>query len=234
MDSNYWSRHGETPLGRAMWFPRTAPPARRGTDPERDEKFESGFLQRRVIYEPRGTTPQVMAASAPHMWRATPGPRMVVFFPQRRIGSSSKSGPPARSLVASGGSGFIVKYPDRVATLTLVCPTVLNPRSLAPLGARLMVLTGDHGLGARRVRIQNKYEFIGHIAREDPIYTSIAYSEPSITIAGNNAIVRHRESIEAHSRGKRYLLEFGVLRVWQKQDDQWRLLARQGWKPEIS
>ena len=83
-------------------------------------------------------------------------------------------------------------------------------------------------------RIQNKYEFIGHIAREEPIYTSIAYSDPSITIAGNNAIVRHRESIEAYSRGKRYLLEFGVLQVWQKQDDQWRLLARQGWKPEIS
>src|SRR6516165_9328454 len=130
--------------------------------------------------------------------------------------------------------GFIAKYPERVATLTLVCPTVLNPRSLAPLGARLMVLTGDHGLGARRVQIQNKYEFIGHIAREDPIYTSIAYSEPSITIAGNNAIVRHRESIEAHTRAKRYLLEFGVLQVWQKQDDQWRLLARQGWKPEIT
>ena len=83
-------------------------------------------------------------------------------------------------------------------------------------------------------RTQNKYEFIGHIAREDPIYTSIAYSDPSITIAGNNAIVRHRESIEAHTRAKRYLLEFGVLQVWQKQDDQWRLLARQGWKPEIS
>ena len=48
--------------------------------------------------------------------------------------------------------GFIAKYPDRVATMTLVCPTVLNPRSLAPLGARLMVLTGDHGLGARRVQ----------------------------------------------------------------------------------
>ena len=33
-----------------------------------------------------------------------------------------------------------------------MCPTVLNPRSVAPLGARLLVLTGDHGLGARRVR----------------------------------------------------------------------------------
>jgi len=50
--------------------------------------------------------------------------------------------------------GFIAKYPDRVAMLTLVCPTVLNPRSLAPLGARLMVLTGDHGLGARRVQAE--------------------------------------------------------------------------------
>jgi len=38
-DSNYWSRHGETPLGRAMWFPRRAPPARRGADPERDESY---------------------------------------------------------------------------------------------------------------------------------------------------------------------------------------------------
>ena len=34
----------------------------------------------------------------------------------------------------------------------MVCPTVLNPRSLAPLGARLLVVTGDRGLGARRVR----------------------------------------------------------------------------------
>src|ERR1700746_2708440 len=48
MDSNLWSRHGETSFGRAMWFPRTAPPARRGTDPERNEKFESGFLRQLV------------------------------------------------------------------------------------------------------------------------------------------------------------------------------------------
>ena len=46
MDSNYWSRHRETPLGRrARWFPRTAPPARRGADPEWDEKFESISLR---------------------------------------------------------------------------------------------------------------------------------------------------------------------------------------------
>jgi pimeloyl-ACP methyl ester carboxylesterase len=48
--------------------------------------------------------------------------------------------------------GFIAAHPERIASLTLVCPTVLNPRSLAPLGAKLMVVTGDHGLGAGRVQ----------------------------------------------------------------------------------
>ena len=59
MDSNYWSRHGETPLGRAMWFPLTAPPARRGTDPERDEEFESISLQQGVC------KPSVPASTLP-------------------------------------------------------------------------------------------------------------------------------------------------------------------------
>jgi ubiquinone/menaquinone biosynthesis C-methylase UbiE len=48
--------------------------------------------------------------------------------------------------------GFIAKHSERIASLTLVCPTVLNPHSLAPLDARLLVVTGDHGLGARRVQ----------------------------------------------------------------------------------
>jgi SAM-dependent methyltransferase len=48
--------------------------------------------------------------------------------------------------------GFIGERRERIASLTLVCPTVLNPRSLAPLGARLLVVTGDLGLSARRVQ----------------------------------------------------------------------------------
>ena len=48
--------------------------------------------------------------------------------------------------------GFIAKHSERIASLTLVCPTVLNPHSLALLDARLLVVTGDHGLGARRVQ----------------------------------------------------------------------------------
>ena len=78
--------------------------------------------------------------------------------------------------------------------------------------------------------IQNRFEFINNIADKKTMYTSITYSEPSTTIAGDNAIVRHRESVEAHSDEKAWSVEFGVLQIWQKQDSQWRLLARQGWK----
>jgi Domain of unknown function (DUF4440) len=78
--------------------------------------------------------------------------------------------------------------------------------------------------------IQDKSQFINNIANKKTIYTSITYSAPSITITGNNAIVRHRESVEAHTDEKLYSVEFGVLQIWQKQDSQWRLLARQGWK----
>lgn len=48
--------------------------------------------------------------------------------------------------------GFAAAYPQRLASLTLLCPAVLDPRALAPLAGRLLVVTGDHGPGARRVR----------------------------------------------------------------------------------
>ena len=48
--------------------------------------------------------------------------------------------------------GFLSQYPERVASLTVLCPAVLDTRTLAPLGERLLVVTGDRGPGARRVR----------------------------------------------------------------------------------
>jgi SAM-dependent methyltransferase len=48
--------------------------------------------------------------------------------------------------------GFIAGHPQRLASLTLLCPAVLDPQVLAPLGRRLMVIAGDRGLGARRIQ----------------------------------------------------------------------------------
>jgi pimeloyl-ACP methyl ester carboxylesterase len=48
--------------------------------------------------------------------------------------------------------GFASTHPERIASLTLLCPAVLDTRTLAPVAGRLLVVTGDHGPGARRVR----------------------------------------------------------------------------------
>jgi SAM-dependent methyltransferase len=48
--------------------------------------------------------------------------------------------------------GFLAKYPQRVASLAFLCPAVLDPQVVAALGERLLVVTGDRGLGARRVK----------------------------------------------------------------------------------
>jgi ketosteroid isomerase-like protein len=56
-------------------------------------------------------------------------------------------------------------------------------------------------------------------------------SEPTVTVAGNNAIVRHVFSGETASDGKPASARVGVLQVWQKQQDgRWKLLARQAFK----
>src|SRR5437868_14558628 len=47
---------------------------------------------------------------------------------------------------------FMSRCPERIASLTLLCPVVLHPQSLAPLAERLLVVTGDRGPGARRVQ----------------------------------------------------------------------------------
>jgi SAM-dependent methyltransferase len=48
--------------------------------------------------------------------------------------------------------GFAAHHPDRVASLTLLCPAALDPGSLRELAPRLLVVTGDHGPGPRRVK----------------------------------------------------------------------------------
>jgi SAM-dependent methyltransferase len=48
--------------------------------------------------------------------------------------------------------GFTSRVPERIASLTLLCPMVLDTPTLATLQTRLLVVSGDQGSGARRVR----------------------------------------------------------------------------------
>jgi SAM-dependent methyltransferase len=49
-------------------------------------------------------------------------------------------------------TGFAQTHPERIASLTLVCPPRLDPNSLRALGARLVIIAGDQGPPAAMVR----------------------------------------------------------------------------------
>ena len=42
-------------------------------------------------------------------------------------------------------TGFLHAYPERTASLTLVCPPRVDPSALRALGARLLFIVGDQG-----------------------------------------------------------------------------------------
>ena len=78
--------------------------------------------------------------------------------------------------------------------------------------------------------IEDKAQFIDVIAGKRTIYKVATHADQSITLAGDNAIVRHIFSTETESGGKPGSARVGVMQVWQKQDGQWRLLARQAFR----
>ena len=49
-------------------------------------------------------------------------------------------------------TGFVQAHPERIASLTLICPPRLDPGALRALGARLVVIAGDQGRPAAMVR----------------------------------------------------------------------------------
>ena len=47
---------------------------------------------------------------------------------------------------------MLARHPERVASLTLLCPAALDHTALRPLSGRLLIITGDQGPGALRVQ----------------------------------------------------------------------------------
>ena len=98
--------------------------------------------------------------------------------------------------------------------------------------AKLESLVSDQlSYGHSGGRIETKKEFVEVVATKKSVYKSIELSNQTVTVAGNNAIVRHAwESESGTGDGKWNVSKIGVLQVWQKEPSGWKLLARQAFK----
>jgi ketosteroid isomerase-like protein len=78
--------------------------------------------------------------------------------------------------------------------------------------------------------LESKAQYIDVIVSKKTIYKSISLQEPSVTVAGPNAIARHIFVAETEANGQPGNARVGVLQVWQKQGANWKLLARQAFR----
>ena len=77
-------------------------------------------------------------------------------------------------------------------------------------------------------RVETKEQFINGVMTRKAVVKSLAFPELKVAVVGNAAIARHIWLSESELDGKTTTTKIGVLQVWQKQDGDWKLLARQG------
>ncbi len=79
--------------------------------------------------------------------------------------------------------------------------------------------------------IENKAEFVEHIASGKSVFVTIDLSDQTISVKQNTAVVRHTLNATTNDGGKPGAVKIKVLLVFEKEKGQWKLLARQAVKP---
>jgi ketosteroid isomerase-like protein len=104
----------------------------------------------------------------------------------------------------------------------------LTKAMLAGDRAGLMAVTHERlSYGHSAGRIENRQQFIDPLANKTSIFRSMTVSDQTIDVVGDDAIVRHVLRGESESNGRVNPVNIGILQVWKKQADGWKLLARQ-------
>ena len=78
--------------------------------------------------------------------------------------------------------------------------------------------------------VQNKSEFIKDVLSGPVKFFQIDNANQMITVTDNTATVRNICSIKGTRDGAALDLKIGILMIWIKKGDGWKLLARQGYK----
>jgi ketosteroid isomerase-like protein len=79
--------------------------------------------------------------------------------------------------------------------------------------------------------VQNKQQFIKGFTSKSSVFLTIDLTGQKITVVGNTAIVHHVLSATTNDAGKGPgTVKLGIMEVWVKQKNDWKLLARQAVK----
>ena len=146
-----------------------------------------------------------------------------------------------RSIAASGLGGAAMLAAHRVTSPAQAADEPMPAETVEAF--RKAMIAGDHAAfdalcaaqlsyGHSTGKIQTKEEFIADATSGKAKWKALEFANVRNTVAGPNAISRFTLNGELESDGKVTPIGIGVLMVWQKQGNAWKLLARQGFKTE--
>ena len=128
-----------------------------------------------------------------------------------------------------GAAPALAQSADEAAVAKAV--EALRTAMLAGDKAKLLELASDqlsygHSSGKR----ETKAVFVDVIAGKKTIYKTLTFSDQSIAVAGNMAIVRNVLTTDVEVEGRPSSAKAGVMQVWAKTGSDWKLYARQAFK----
>ena len=98
----------------------------------------------------------------------------------------------------------------------------------AALGA---LVADDLSYGHSGGRIDTKASFVADLLDGKSDFVTIAITDQTVKLSQDVAVIRHTLTGQTLDGGKPGNVTIKVLQVWQRQDGQWRLLARQAVRP---
>jgi len=78
--------------------------------------------------------------------------------------------------------------------------------------------------------VESKTDFVEKIASGKSDFVTIDLADQTISVSGNTAIIRHKLNATTNDNGKPGEVHLFVLLIFQKEQKQWKMLARQAVK----
>jgi len=81
--------------------------------------------------------------------------------------------------------------------------------------------------------VEDKTEFVDKIASGKSDFVTIGLKDQTIRVNGKTAVVRHKLDATTLDNGKQGEVHLSILLIFQKENKQWKLLARQAVKTAL-
>ncbi len=114
--------------------------------------------------------------------------------------------------------------------LTALVETMRKAMMEADKAVLEKIASNDLSYGHSSGLIEDKATFVNSIVSGKFSFVKIDFPDVTVKIVGNTGVVRHKIVGDTKNDGKPATVNIGVMLIFQKEQGQWKLIARQAYK----